>query len=38
MVRSVIWSAVSGVPLSAGAFIGGFPSPLAPWQAAHFDL
>ena len=26
------------VPLSAGAFIAGLPSPLAPWQPAHFLL
>jgi len=38
MMFSLIWLAVSGVPLSAGTFIAGFPSPLAPWQEAHFDL
>jgi hypothetical protein len=38
MVRSMICSAVNGVPLSAGTFIFGFPSPSEPWQPAHFDL
>ena len=35
---SAIWSVVSEVPFSAGAFIAGFPSPFAPWHPAHFDL
>src|SRR5215469_4533032 len=35
---SAIWSAERVVPLRAGAFIAGFPSPSAPWHAAHFAL
>src|SRR5215469_6534705 len=35
---SVIWLTSRLVPLRAGALIAAFPSQLAPWQAAHFDL
>src|SRR5215475_2703318 len=35
---AVIWLTSRLVPLRAGALIAAFPSPLAPWQAAHFDL
>src|SRR6185437_5163347 len=33
-----IWSASLVVPLRAGAFMAGLPSPFAPWQAPHFFL